>query len=65
MATLPSLVSPDVAALRSDALLYGVTISLPQATRLLAKVKDSGICVDALLLKPRPAWLSEIVGALK
>lgn len=65
MTTIPC--SPtEVTALRHDAQLCGITLSPTIALKLLRKVRgDRSLCMDALLMKNRPDWLTEIVGAKK
>ncbi len=61
MTTLPY--SPtEVAALRKEMSLYGTQLSPTAAWELLRKVGNRHICVDALLMVPRPAWLTSMVG---
>lgn len=52
----------EVAALREEMRLYGVQLAPTKAWNLLRHVGDRYLCVDALLMSPRPAWLEAIVG---
>ena len=62
MTTIPY--SPtEVAALREEVRLYGISLSPEAAWSLLRTVGNRGLCVDALLLSRRPEWLEKIVGA--
>lgn len=61
MSTLPY--SPtEVAALREDAKLYAIELSISGAAKLLKIVGDRALCIDALLMPRRPEWLVAIVG---
>lgn len=55
----------EAASLADDVALFGVIITEANAERLLALVGNRDLCVDALLMKERPAWLEEYVGLPK
>ncbi len=60
MKTTPS--SPtEVAALRQEVSLFGIVLPAKLAGKLLEKVGDHSLCVDALLMEPRPAWLEVLI----
>jgi hypothetical protein len=50
-----------VTALREEMALYGVKLSPDKAWELLRKVGDRHLCVDALLMDPRPVWLVQML----
>lgn len=63
MTTIPY--SPtEISALRKEVALYGVRLDQKQAWTLLRKVGHRPLCVDALLMDPRPGWVAEIAGPL-
>lgn len=52
----------EATALRSEVANYGITLNPAVALKLLGHVGNRHLCVDALLMERRPAWLEEIVG---
>lgn len=51
--------------IRADLALLGAdlpTNALELIGKVVAHVGDPGVAVDALLLRARPAWLTELVG---
>jgi len=55
----------EVTALRKEMALYGRPITTQAAWQVLRLVGDRSLCVDALLMDPRPEWLEKIAGPLK
>lgn len=51
----------EAASLRDEMKCYGISIAQTTAWRLLRRVGDRSLCVDAMLMKRRPAWLSELL----
>lgn len=55
----------EVNDFRSKVRLLGFDLTIAQATKLLKLVGREDVCVDALLMEKRPAWLVAIVGEKK
>lgn len=56
------LASPKVLALCDEMKRYGISLTYENASKLLHRVGDHQLCVDALLMHKRPQWLEELVG---
>ena len=54
-------VSTEVSALRREMKRYGVELSLKHARELFRVTGNKDLCVDALLMENRPAWLKELL----
>jgi len=53
----------EVNALRSQMKLCDEDLSFEDARSILLRTGDSDLAMTALLLKPRPDWLRDLIGA--
>lgn len=61
MATIPYS-SATIDQFRKDMKLYGMVISTTATWDVLKLVGDVGVAKDAMLLRPRPEWLTKLAG---
>jgi uridylate kinase len=59
--TVPTV---EIASFRDEMYRYGIAITVLNASALLDHVHNHDVCVDALLMNPRPEWLEEMVGPI-
>jgi hypothetical protein len=64
MATIPYS-SATIESFRDEMKRYGMNMSTTTAWDVLRTVGNVGVAKDAMLLRPRPAWLEKLAGKAK